>query len=40
MANVFAFAETRGGEVRKAGLEAVSAARPSPTRRAAARCTR
>ena len=27
MANVFAFAETRGGELRKVGLEAVSAAR-------------
>ena len=27
MANVFAFAETRGGELRKAGLEAVTAAR-------------
>ena len=27
MANVFAFAESRGGEVRKAGLEAVTAAR-------------
>ena len=27
MANVFAFVESRGGEVRKAGLEAVSAAR-------------
>ena len=27
MANVFAFAETRGGELRKAGLEAVSVAR-------------
>jgi electron transfer flavoprotein alpha subunit len=27
MANVFAFAESRGGDVRKAGLEAVSAAR-------------
>jgi len=27
MANVFAFAESRNGEVRKAGLEAVSAAR-------------
>ena len=27
MANVFAFAESRGGEIRKAGLEAVTAAR-------------
>ena len=27
MANVFAFVETRGGEVRKVGLEAVTAAR-------------
>src|SRR5690349_4381013 len=27
MANVFAFAETRGGELRKAGLEAVTVAR-------------
>ncbi len=27
MANIFAFVETRGGDVRKAGLEAVSAAR-------------
>src|SRR5688500_9127579 len=27
MANVFAFAETRGGELRKVGLEAVTAAR-------------
>src|SRR5690349_10407038 len=27
MANIFAFAETRGGELRKAGLETVTAAR-------------
>ena len=27
MATVFAFAETRGGDVRKVGLEAVTAAR-------------